>query len=75
MAAAGGVALLLMILSCGFGCMIPAAAGLIGCKLYQKRTGKAANRILRIVLWGVLIAGIAMTAVPAMYFYLILANW
>lgn len=75
MAAMGGMALFIMMLACGFICIIPAAAALIGCGIYQKRTGKTAKLILRLLLWGVLLVGIAIAAIPAMYLFIIVSNW
>lgn len=75
MAAMGGMALFIMMLACGFTCIIPAAAALIGCGIYKKRTGKTVKLILRLLLWGVLIVGITIMAVPAMYLFLIVSNW
>ncbi|MGM9584591.1 MAG: hypothetical protein ACI3V1_03535 [Faecousia sp.] len=75
MAAMGGIVFLLILLLSGFVCIILAEIGLIGCKIYRKKTGKVAKLFIRIILWIVLIAGIAITAIPAMYFYLILSNW
>lgn len=75
MAALGGVVFLLMVLGVGFFCILPAAAGLIGCHVYSKKKGRAAHLALRILLWVVLAIGIALAAVPLLYGYLILSNW
>lgn len=75
MAAMGGMALFIMMLACGFTCIIPATAALIGCEIYKKRTGKTVKLILRLLLWGVLIVGIAIAVIPTMYLFIIVSNW
>lgn len=70
-----GMALFIVMLACGFACIISTAAGLTGCGIYKKRARKAVKRIVRILLWVVLIVWIAIAAVPAMYPFLIISNW
>lgn len=75
MAAMSGVALLVIMFLVGFACMIPAIIGLTGCGIHKRKKEEKAKLSIRVILWIVLAAGIALTAVPALYFYLIISNW
>lgn len=77
MIALAGVLFLIFLLVIGSGLVISAAVGLIACKKTDGRNEKKSRLIFifKIFLWILLVAGIVVTAIPLMYFYLIISNW
>ncbi|MDY2626781.1 MAG: hypothetical protein SOW08_00460 [Lachnospiraceae bacterium] len=77
MIALAGVGFLIFLLVIGSGLVISASVGLIACKKTDGRNGKKSRLIFifKILLWILLGGGVVVTAVPLMYFYLIISNW
>ncbi len=75
MSALAGVFAFFVILMIGANIGFIAIVGLIACRVYRIRTGKAAKLWIKALLWIILAAGIAISAFPLSYFCIIVASW
>ena len=75
MSALAGVFAFFVILMIGTNISFIAIVGLIACRVYRIRTGKAARLWMKILLWIILAAGIAISAFPLSYFCISVTSW
>ena len=75
MSALAGVFAFFVILTIGTNISFIAIAGLTACRVYRIKTEKAAKIWIKVLLWIILAAGIAISAFPLSYFCLIVASW
>ncbi len=75
MSALAGVFAFFVILMIGTNISFIAIVGLIACRVYRNKTEKAAKLLIKVLLWIILAAGIAISTFPLSYFCIIVASW
>lgn len=70
----GGMLVLTIMLSIGFGCIFTAVTGIVVCKIYKKHTQKSPKPIIYIILYILLIIGILLAINPLINLLFIIAN-
>lgn len=75
MAAVAGLLLLFILFMTGLGFIVASVIGLILCRVYEKKHSVKCKLFIKIILWILLIVGIAVICYPLIYFYLIVSTW